>query len=454
MAGDTRGAAFSMEEKWAWVDGRPGAASVQVVTDAMASIDSAGNTVRDRVLRGSDELGVDWQGAAATRAQERLQGMGAGMQDTSGVTGNGAGRLDDYGRSWQQMKSEFQFDDPARAGWDRVWRSSFWQAAVGVADSRLSFAEQNQINSEAADAALQRHYQRTEDAYREFRGGEGERGSTGPQPTDPGGRAPGSGGAPGVPGGSVPQVPGRPDAGVDGPAAAPGSESGRLAPGGPSAPGPGGSPGGGPGAPGAADPPAAGGGAPPPGPGGGSPIGPGAAAPGDGAGTGATPRPLREDPLFVEQAESAPSPAPPQQSMPPSRVDAPMVDRNAAFEQNQLARQIPPPSSPGPGVGLPGGGWAGSGTRGGWSGAGAGPVRGPACSVLARPRERPGSRRRARPAVPAEGVRPSPVVRRPSAAQVATPLWVLSAVRAADPGPSTATATSCPPTRCSPSIST
>ncbi|MBW0106346.1 hypothetical protein I4I78_28340, partial [Pseudonocardia sp. KRD-291] len=116
-------------------------------------------------------LGVGWSGPAATAAQNSLARSADSASETTVVTTNGADRLLDYGRSYEHMRNQIAFVDPAQYSWvqragDNI--SEGWQSLWGSGEDHVSIGERNQANDAAANRALQMHQVRTETADNRF----------------------------------------------------------------------------------------------------------------------------------------------------------------------------------------------------------------------------------------------------------------------------------------------
>ena len=164
-------AGFDLPTKFGWINDSPGMNVVAPVADGLKGF---GGTILQAV-QDSDtsmkNLGVTWVGPAATAAQQSLTRTADGASETERVTTNGAERLLDYGRSYEHMRNQIAFVDPAQYSWvqragDNI--SEGWQSLWGNGQDHVSIGEKNQANDAAANRALQMHQVQTETADNRF----------------------------------------------------------------------------------------------------------------------------------------------------------------------------------------------------------------------------------------------------------------------------------------------
>ncbi|MEV1293933.1 hypothetical protein [Pseudonocardia sp. NPDC049635] len=153
-------AAFDMATKFGWVDGKPGIAATLPASDGLRSLtDSLGESVSEAGRRITD-LEVAWQGTASDAARNSLTATTSGMADTAAVTGNGAERLIDHGHSFETMRRQITYVDPADHSWyqralDNT--SEAWHSLWGNGADHVTIAERNLANDEIANRALDRY---------------------------------------------------------------------------------------------------------------------------------------------------------------------------------------------------------------------------------------------------------------------------------------------------------
>lgn len=164
-------AGYDLATKFSWVNGSPG---MNVVAPAADGLRSAGGDL----VRGTEaanarmkSLGITWVGPASTAAQASLARAAGDASETERVTANGADRLLDYGHSYERMRNQIAFVDPARYSWvqragDNI--SEGWQSLWGSGQDHVSIGEMNQANDAAANRALQMHQVETETADNRF----------------------------------------------------------------------------------------------------------------------------------------------------------------------------------------------------------------------------------------------------------------------------------------------
>ncbi|ALE86317.1 PPE domain-containing protein [Pseudonocardia sp. HH130629-09] len=367
-------AAKSLQEKYAWVVGKPGSSAVVDAASALRTADTELRAAADEARKRMTELGVSWQGPAAAAAQQSLDGITTSMACTAPVTANGATQLDAYGQSFDRTQAAIAALDPTPPG---IFTSGVRNAhllagapltglGATVADYVTSL-ERDQRHSEEADRVLQEHLDTASAIDDRFRtvdpaSAAAPTGAGGPPPSSDraGGLGPaavGDGGGAtrvggGGPGDGAPDQPDPPGVGP------------RPGPGGVEAPGEWGyggrvSGGSGPGTPDV-----------------GRPAGPGGpGTSGDGTDRDRTGLPGPVDVVAPQRLDPpttpAPDPyrpAPPQVAYPTSTAPGPgpfgtRVDLGRQFGERTRAQPLLPPSARGPGYGerLPGG----TGTGGG-----------------------------------------------------------------------------------------
>lgn len=164
-------AGFDLATKFGWVNGSPGMSAVAPAADGLREFgDNLGKATEEASSR-MKGLGVTWTGPAATAAQNSLAATADRASETGRITTNGADRLLDYGRSYEHMRNQIAFVDPAqfslvqRAG-DNI--SEGWQSLWGSGQDHVSIGEMNQANDSAANRALQIHQTNTETADNRF----------------------------------------------------------------------------------------------------------------------------------------------------------------------------------------------------------------------------------------------------------------------------------------------
>lgn len=164
-------AGVDLATKFGWVDGGSGMAAVVPAVDGLrglvGTLTDAMATAESRMKA----LGASWTGPAATAAQNSLTRTADGASETAVVTTNGADRLLDYGHSFEWMRKQIAFVDPARfslaqrAG-DNI--SEAWQSLWGDGTDHVTISEMNADNDERANHALQKHQVNTERADTDF----------------------------------------------------------------------------------------------------------------------------------------------------------------------------------------------------------------------------------------------------------------------------------------------
>ncbi|BBG05429.1 MULTISPECIES: hypothetical protein [Pseudonocardia] len=305
-------AAFDMATKFGWVDGQPGIAATLPVSDGLRSLTGSLEESSVATDRRITDLDIAWQGMASDAARSSLTTTASGMADTAVVTGNGAERLVDHGNSFESMRRQISYVNPADHSWfqravDNT--SEAWHSLWGNGADHVTIAERNLANDEVANRALDRYAAETSAADDRFSG------ATPPPPPGAGAGPQGGGGGGG---GTLP-----PGTGSSGPSTAT-----------PSPPGPGGPPGG----PGPED----------IGPGGPGPGGPAPEAPGPGGPGPGGPRPEAPGP----GGPGPGGPSGPEQYGPagPNPLDPPVAARPDTVTQAEVA-PVPPERTPGPGPG-------------------------------------------------------------------------------------------------------
>ncbi|MBC3194631.1 hypothetical protein H7X46_26635 [Pseudonocardia sp. C8] len=358
--------AFDMATKFAWVKGQPGMSAAQQVSDGLTSLTDNLGAARDATDGASKRLGIAWQGPAADAAQTSLTATADGVSDSATIARNGADRMIDHGHSFEAMRRQIEYLDPAEFSWlqragDNLGEA--WHSVWGNGTDHVTIAEHNQANDEVANRALHQYATQTSATDDRFTtgvapppapsGGAGHGGSAAPATAGAssgdgaashpgvaalpgGGGLPGRTGVPSAPGGAgVPVVPG----GAGGPVA-PGGAGGPTTTGGtapaPGVPGPpAGIPGGGPGGPSPDGRP-------------GDPRGPGGA--GDGPPAGGADRPA---PMVTAPQDSGPSPAGSAPSGPytPGPERGPGAGAASPYPSYDRPVAAPIPTVPGPDAG-------------------------------------------------------------------------------------------------------
>ena len=201
--------AFSLAEKFGWVNGKPGLNAVADAAQALRGMSDRLGSINDGNIQAAKKLGFDWSGPAAGAAQKSLTATVNEASRTEQVGANGADRIMDYGHSFESMRGRIAFDDPAkyslvqRAGdelsheWDTI--SNLW----GGGGDHITVAERNVGYNLAANDVLQQHEMSSRQADDAFQ-------TVGQQPppaasgTGQGGGGSGTGGGGGAPGASGP----------------------------------------------------------------------------------------------------------------------------------------------------------------------------------------------------------------------------------------------------------
>ncbi|MBO4238783.1 PPE domain-containing protein [Pseudonocardia alni] len=229
-------AAKSLQEKYAWVVGKPGSTAVADAAAALRTADAELRSASDEARKRMAELGISWQGPAAAAAQQSLDGITTSMMCTAPVTANGATQLDAYGQSFDRTQAAIAALDPTPPGiFTSGVRSLHLLASTPltglsatVADYVISL-ERDQRHSEEADRALQEHLDTASAIDDRFRTVDPGSAAT---PTGAGGPAPGSAGAGGPGPAGVGAGGGATPPGGDGPATGvPGQPGGGSRPG-------------------------------------------------------------------------------------------------------------------------------------------------------------------------------------------------------------------------------
>ncbi|GAA1835211.1 hypothetical protein GCM10009772_10990 [Pseudonocardia alni subsp. carboxydivorans] len=192
-------AARTLQEKYAWVVGKPGSTAVADAAAALRAADAELRSASDEARKRMAELGVSWQGPAAAAAQQSLDGITTSMMCTAPVTANGATQLDAYGQSFDRTQAAIAALDPTPPGiftsgvrnLHLLASTPLTGLSATVADYVTSL-ERDQRHSEEADRALQEHLDTASAIDDRFRTVDPGAAAT---PTGAGGPAPGSAGA-------------------------------------------------------------------------------------------------------------------------------------------------------------------------------------------------------------------------------------------------------------------
>ncbi|SFN21565.1 hypothetical protein SAMN05216207_101098 [Pseudonocardia ammonioxydans] len=184
--------AFDMATKFAWVNDQPGMAAAQQVSDGLTTLTGSLETARTATDDATSRLGISWQGPAAEAARTSLTATADGVSDSATIARNGADRMLDHGHSFEAMRRQITYLDPADYSWvQRVGDnlSEAWHSAWGAGADHVTIAEHNQVNDEVANRALQQYATETSATDDRFTT------AAAPPPDTPG--ASGAGGAPG-----------------------------------------------------------------------------------------------------------------------------------------------------------------------------------------------------------------------------------------------------------------
>lgn len=149
-----------MATKFGWVDGKPGIAATLPVSDGMRSLSGSLQESGDVADRRITDLEIAWQGTASDAARRSLTATSSGMADTAVVTGNGAERLVDHGHSFETMRRQIAYVDPADHSWfQRAVDNSAeaWHSLWGNGADHVTIGERNLANDEIANRALDRY---------------------------------------------------------------------------------------------------------------------------------------------------------------------------------------------------------------------------------------------------------------------------------------------------------
>ena len=192
-------AARSLQEKYAWVVGKPGSTAVADAAAALRTADAELRSASDEARKRMAELGISWQGPAAAAAQQSLDGITTSMMCTAPVTANGATQLDAYGQSFDRAQAAIAALDPTPPGiftsgvrnLHLLASTPLTGLSATVADYVTSL-ERDQRHSEEADRVLQEHLDTASAIDDRFRTVDPGSAAT---PTGAGGPAPGSAGA-------------------------------------------------------------------------------------------------------------------------------------------------------------------------------------------------------------------------------------------------------------------
>jgi uncharacterized protein YukE len=192
-------AAKSLQEKYAWVVGKPGSTAVADAAAALRTADAELRSASDEARKRMAELGISWQGPAAAVAQQSLDGITTSMLCTAPVTANGATQLDAYGQSFDRTQAAIAALDPTPPGiftsgvrtLHLLASTPLTGLSATVADYVTSL-ERDQRHSEEADRALQEHLDTASAIDDRFRTVDPASASTS---TGAGGPAPGPAGA-------------------------------------------------------------------------------------------------------------------------------------------------------------------------------------------------------------------------------------------------------------------
>ena len=241
-------AATTLQQKYAWVVGKPGSTAVVDAAAALRTADAELRSASDEARKRMAELGISWQGPAAAAAQQSLDGITTSMMCTAPVTANGATQLDAYGQSFDRTQAVIAALDPTPPGIFtsgvrnlHLLASTPWTGLSATIADYVTSLERDQRHSEEADRALQEHLDTASAIDDRFRtvdpvpvatptgAGGPAPGSAGAGAGGPGPAGVGDGGGPTPPGGGGPGL-GAPDQPGGGPRSAP---DGVGAPGGP-----------------------------------------------------------------------------------------------------------------------------------------------------------------------------------------------------------------------------
>ncbi|MEQ3552205.1 hypothetical protein WIS52_17160 [Pseudonocardia nematodicida] len=163
--------AYDIATKFAWVKDQPGMTAVTPVADGLNILTTSLDNARTTTDSSITQLGISWHGPASDAAKESLVDTSAGVADTASVAQNGAAQLLDYGRSFEKMRQQIGFDDPADYTWYQRWGDNISEAAhalFGNGADHVTIAERNQVNDEIANRALHQHWLETSDVHERF----------------------------------------------------------------------------------------------------------------------------------------------------------------------------------------------------------------------------------------------------------------------------------------------
>ncbi|WP_308817402.1 PPE domain-containing protein [Pseudonocardia alni] len=220
-------AARTLQEKYAWVVGKPGSTAVADAAAALRTADAELRSASDEARKRMAELGISWQGPAAAAAQQSLDGITTSMMCTAPVTANGAAQLDAYGQSFDRAQAAIVALDPTPPGiftsGVRTLHLLAGTPLTGLSATVTDYVtslERDQRHSEESDRALQEHLDTASAIDDRFRTVDPGSAAT---PTGAGGPAPASAGAGGhgpagvgAGGGATPLGGGGPATGVPG----------------------------------------------------------------------------------------------------------------------------------------------------------------------------------------------------------------------------------------------
>ncbi len=153
--------AVPLGEKFAWVHGQPGMRAVEAAADSVRTMGERLGTITTDAGRSMRGLGVTWAGPASEAAQRSSEQLVDRAVDTQSLADNGAARILDYGRSFDEMRTRVAFEDPSQLSWVETvmepskyaWDLRPW--AEG--EDHVSVLRRNQDHDAAANDALRWH---------------------------------------------------------------------------------------------------------------------------------------------------------------------------------------------------------------------------------------------------------------------------------------------------------
>lgn len=150
---------FSLEEKFAWVNQKPGSRATEPVRASLMDIGQAYIASDETIRRALNSLGADWEGLAGDSADAALRRT-AELNRLNGEEGQRGGlSVQSYGVAFEEMRTKVVYADPGEYGsWsafrDRQLELPWGGHLLGIQSDYLDAVEANRTADSAANAAL------------------------------------------------------------------------------------------------------------------------------------------------------------------------------------------------------------------------------------------------------------------------------------------------------------